>query len=126
MSFKFEKLKVWHIALDLSNTIDKVALAFPRHELYSLSSQIKRAADSIVLNIAEGCTLQSNTEFKRFLVIANRSALEVVACLYIAQKRNYISDEIFNGLYNSYLSLVKQLQALMNSLTESKKPTSDV
>ena len=118
MSFKFEKLKVWNIALELSDQIDRIALQFPKHELYSLSSQIKRAADSIVLNIAEGCTLQSNIEFKRFLIIANRSGLEVVACLYIAKRRSYISNEVFQQLYDAYLQLTKQIQALINSLTK--------
>lgn len=121
MAFKFEQLRIWNIALELSDEIDKVALGFPKHELYSLGTQIKRAADSVVLNIAEGSTLQSNNEFKRFLIIANRSGLEVVACLYIAKRRNYITDERFNQLYQSYLSLVRQVQALINSLT---KPTS--
>jgi four helix bundle protein len=116
MSFKFEKLRVWNIALELSDEIDKIALVFPKHELYSLSSQIKRAADSVVLNIAEGSTLLSNIEFKRFLVIANRSAIEVVACLYIAIRRKYLQEEQFKLLYDNYLSLVKQIQSLINSL----------
>ncbi len=116
MSFKFEKLKVWNVALELSDEIDKIALTFPKQELYSLVSQIKRAADSIVLNIAEDSTLQSNAEFKRFLVIANRSALEVVACLHISIRRKYIQQEQFRILYDNYLSLVKQIQALINSL----------
>jgi four helix bundle protein len=119
MSFKFEKLKVWNIALDLSNEIDKKALTFPRHEIFSLSSQIKRAADSVVLNIAEGSTLQTDPEFKRFLVIANRSAIEVVACLHIAIKRAYIDETLFNHLYNGYLILVRQIQALIKSLTKN-------
>lgn len=119
MSFKFEKLKVWNVALDLSNEIDKMALTFPRHELYSLSSQIKRAADSVVLNIAEGSTLQTDAEFRRFLVMANRSAIEVVACLHITSKRAYIDETLFNHLYNGYLALVRQIQALIKSLTKN-------
>jgi four helix bundle protein len=116
MSFKFERLTVWNRALELSDQIDKIAVTFPKLEIYSLSSQAKRAADSVVLNIAEGSTLQSNIEFKRFLVIANRSAIEVVACLHIAIRRKYIQQEQFKLLYDNYLSLVKQIQALINSL----------
>src|SRR5688500_18247294 len=119
MSFKFEKLKVWNIALDLSNEIDKTALTFPTHELYSLASQIKRVADSVVLNIAEGSTLQTNAEFRRFLVIANRSAIEVVACLHIAIKRYYIDETLFKHLYDGYLALVRQIQALIKSLIKT-------
>lgn len=93
-----------------------MTLSFPKRELYSLSSQVKRAVDSVVLNIAEGSTLQSNAEFKRFLVIANRSALEVVACLYMAVRRKYIDEAVFKKLYDGYLNLIRQIQALINSL----------
>jgi four helix bundle protein len=51
MPFKFENLKVWHASLDLADAIDAVAMTFPKHELFSLTSQIKRAADSVSLNI---------------------------------------------------------------------------
>jgi four helix bundle protein len=67
MSFKFEKLIVWQKSLDLSAIVNNVAAKFPKEEVYVLASQIKRAADSISLNIAEGSTGQSNAEFKRFL-----------------------------------------------------------
>jgi four helix bundle protein len=119
MSFKFEKLNVWNLALTLSDEVDRIALLFPKHELYSLSTQIKRAADSVVLNIAEGSTLQSNREFKRFLIIANRSALEVVACLHISVRRKYIDQKQFANLYDGYLNLVRQIQAFIKSLEKT-------
>jgi four helix bundle protein len=84
MAFKFEKLKVWQLALELDGEISDMVKSFPKDELFILISQIKRAADSVVLNIAEGSTLQSKIEFRRFLVIANRSSLEVVACLLVS------------------------------------------
>jgi four helix bundle protein len=73
MPFKFEKLIVWQKAVELSDTIHQLAKTFPKDELFILSSQIKRAADSVSLNIAEGSTGQSNVEFARFLGIALRS-----------------------------------------------------
>jgi four helix bundle protein len=118
MPFKFENLKVWQASLELADEVDKVALSFPKHELYSLSSQIKRAADSVSLNIVEGSTGLSNPEFVRFLRIANRSALEVVGCLFLAKRRNYIEEEKFNQLYQMIATLVKMIQALINSLTD--------
>ena len=86
--------------------------------MYSLSSQIRSAANSVSLNIVEGSTGLTNAEFKRFLVIANRSELEVVGCLYLAKRRTYISDEKFNELYSKIETLVKMIQALINSLNE--------
>jgi four helix bundle protein len=87
MPFKFEKLVVWQKSLDLSTIIHDVTKKFPREELYILTSQIKRAADSISLNIAEGSTGQTNAEFKRFLSIALRSDIEVVGCIHLANRR---------------------------------------
>ena len=86
MSFKFEKLEVWKDSVELTGLVHKVCLTFPKEELYILVPQIKRAADSVSLNIAEGSTGQSNAEFARFLSIALRSDIEVVSCLYLAKR----------------------------------------
>lgn len=90
MAFKFEELRVWQEAVELTGTVNELAKTFPREELFVLSSQIKRAADSVALNIAEGSTGQTIPEFKRFLSIANRSAIEEVTCLHIAKRRQII------------------------------------
>lgn len=116
MAFRFEELKVWQMALDLSNEIDLLTKKFPVEERFSLSSQIKRAADSVVLNIAEGSTGQTKPEFKRFLDIALRSAVEVVACLFIAIKRNYISKEEFDKNYTAYEVICKMITKLRDSM----------
>ncbi|MBL0182134.1 MAG: four helix bundle protein [Chitinophagaceae bacterium] len=116
MAFRFEELKVWQIALRLSNEIDILTKKFPREELYSLCSQMKRAADSVVLNIAEGSTGQSKAEFKRFLGIALRSAIEVVSCLFISQTRKYITDADFKKYYDDYEVLCKMITKLRDSV----------
>jgi len=102
MPFKFEKLKVWQIALELAGEISDMVKTFPKDELFILISQIKRAGDSVVLNITEGSTLQSDKEFARFLVMANRSAMEVISCLYLAKQRKYIDEAIFTDKYVKY------------------------
>jgi len=116
MAFRFEELKVWHIAADLSNEIDLLAKSFPVEERFSLASQMKRAADSVVLNIAEGSTGQTVPEFKRFLNFALRSAVEVVACLYLAKKRKYIEDEVYQKNYDPYEMLCKMITKLRSSM----------
>jgi four helix bundle protein len=116
MAFKFENLEVWQKALDLSGDINDLAKGFPKEEAYILSSQIKRASDSVVLNIAEGSTGQSNPEFSQFLGYAIRSAIEVVACLYIGKKRKIIDNTGFEKFYKETESIVRMLQALRKSL----------
>ncbi len=117
MGFKFEKLKVWQTALELSDKVDKLTIEyFPKHEMYVLTSQIKRAADSVALNIAEGSTGQSSKEFNRFLGFALRSGIEVVSCLYIGRNRGYINQDNFKLLYDEYENLIIKIQALRKSL----------
>lgn len=67
MAFKFEELRVWDLAINLSAEVSKLVKSFPSKEKFVLSSQIQRAADSVALNIAEGSTGLSNAEFKKFL-----------------------------------------------------------
>lgn len=116
MAFRFEELKVWQESLRLSNEVDLLTQSFPKHELYSLSSQMKRAADSVVLNIAEGSTGQSAPEFKRFLTISLRSAIEVVAAFFIAKTRNYIAEAEFDRFYHDYDLLCKMITNLKKSI----------
>jgi four helix bundle protein len=117
MAFKFESLQIWQKALDLTDDVDILTKgSFPKDELFILTSQIKRAADSVVLNIAEGCTGQTNPVFKTFLGYSLRSAIEVVACLFIAKKRKIIQEDDFQRLYDEYQSLCKMITALRNTL----------
>ncbi|MDI1324307.1 MAG: four helix bundle protein [Algoriphagus sp.] len=115
MAFKFEELRVWDLAINLSAEVSKLVKSFPSEEKFVLSSQIQRAADSVALNIAEGSTGQSNAEFKKFLGYALRSSIEVVSCLYLGKKRNIIKEEDFSRLYAAYEGLTIKIQALKNS-----------
>jgi four helix bundle protein len=67
MIFKFEKLIIWQKAMEFGEDINVIIKDFPKNEMYNLSSQILRAADSIALNISEGSIEQSSPEFNRFL-----------------------------------------------------------
>ncbi|WP_121810496.1 four helix bundle protein [Mucilaginibacter kameinonensis] len=116
MAFRFEDLQVWQKAMDLDEQINQLTKTFPKEEIYILTSQIKRAADSVVLNIAEGSTGQSKAAFKVFLGYSLRSAIEVVSCLFIAKRRNYITEDNFKDLYTDYEVLVKMITALKNSI----------
>src|SRR5262245_39662258 len=116
MAFKFEKLIVWQKSLDLSDEVNQLTKDFPKDELYVLASQIKRAADSVSLNIDEGSTGQSNPEFGRFLGIALRSNIEVVGCIYLAQRRGYIDQERFNKIYKMCEEILVMINSLRNSL----------
>ena len=67
MSFKFEKLIIWQKSMELGENIHLLTKDFPKEEMFNLTSQIRRASDSVALNISEGSILQSKLEFKKFL-----------------------------------------------------------
>lgn len=109
MKFKFEKLIIWQKAMDLGEEIHQAALSFPKEETYNLSSQIRRAVDSIALNISEGSIGQSNPEFKRFMGFSIRSLAEVVTCLHKAKRRNYITEKEFDKFYEESFNLINMM-----------------
>lgn len=115
MAFKFENLRVWEQAIELSAEVSKLVKTFPTEERFVLRAQMQRAADSVALNIAEGSTDQSDAEFKKFLGYANRSAIEVVSCLYLGRKRHIITEDDFSRMYTAYEGLIIKVQALKNS-----------
>ncbi len=114
--FRFEKLEVWRLAREFVGVIYKITRKFPKDELFGLISQLRRAAISIILNIAEGSDRKSDMEFKRFLRMALTSLEEVISGLYIALDQNFISQDEFNKLYEKANELAAKLNALINSL----------
>src|SRR5690349_16054329 len=89
----FRELRVWQLGQDIALDIYRLSKEFPREELFSLSSQIRRAAVSIPSNIAEGFNRKSKREFGRFLLISLGSCAEVETQLELANKLGYIKEE---------------------------------
>ena len=116
MAFKFEQLRVWQKSLELTSLVHNTTKLFPKDELFVLTSQIKRAADSVNLNIAEGSTGQSNREFVKFLRYALRSNIEVVSCIFIAKERDIISKENFEKIYSMSEEILAMISALIKRL----------
>ena len=85
-------LDVWKRSISLVTDIYKITKAFPKEELYGLTSQLRRAAVSIPSNIAEGSARNSNKEYVHFLYISLSSLSETETQLIIANKINYIND----------------------------------
>ncbi|MDX9695609.1 MAG: four helix bundle protein [Bacteroidales bacterium] len=116
VKFKFEKLIIWQKAMEFGESTYQLSYKFPKDEIYNLTSQIRRAVDSIALNISEGSIGQSNLEFKKFIGYSIRSLAEVVTCLHKAFKRNYISEEDFNEHYDFAFNLMNMLVAFKEKI----------
>lgn len=109
MGFKFEKLIIWQKAMEFGEDIFKLSYKFPKEEVYNLSSQIRRAVDSVALNISEGSIGQSVPEYKRVIGFSIRSLAEGVTCLHKAQRRGYISEEEFTANYDFAFNLMNMM-----------------
>src|SRR4051812_21214849 len=99
MSSSFQDLGVWQEGMRLTVGIYKATGSFPRHEVYGLSQQMRRAAVSVPSNIAEGKGQHTDRAFCGFLFHARGALLELQTQLMIAQELEYLSkDETFRLL----------------------------
>ncbi len=92
VKFDFEDLQVYQKALDYIDYVYKLTDKFPQHELFGLTSQFRRASQSIAQNIAEGYG-ETKPLFIRYSKISKGSIRECVVCTTISFRRNYISPE---------------------------------
>ena len=118
-TYKFQRLEVYQLALEYLDLLYELAKTFPAEERYNLTSQLQRAATSVVLNIAEGSTGQSDAEQYRFLGFAMRSYLETVACLDIAERRALVSEDQLHDIRELGHRLFTKLQAFRRALKGS-------
>jgi len=120
--YRFEKLRVYHNALELVAEIYKLTKLLPTEEKFALIDQLKRSSVSIVLNIAEGTGALGDIEFKSFLRISLKSLYETVTGLKIAERLFKVDIKI--SLEKCEL-VGKELNALMKSLTSQRPKSKD-
>ncbi len=94
----FERLQAWKACDDLAVAVYKATETFPRHELYALTSQLRRAAFSAAANIAEGSAKRGPREFRRFLDISIGSLSEIAYGLHIAKRLGYLTLEKWRAM----------------------------
>jgi four helix bundle protein len=92
---------------------------FPKHELYGLTSQMRRAAISVPSNIAEGKGHSSDKDFRRFLFHARGSLMELETRIVPASKLQYLSPEQLDNLQMQATQVGKSLAGLLNALSEA-------
>jgi len=113
--FKFEDLKVYQKAMEFGESVNNQIEKFPSHEIYKLSSQFIRAADSIALNIAEG-SASTDANFVRYLKMAWDSSHECVAISTKARLREYIIYDQDEENRKQITEISKMISALIKHL----------
>lgn len=116
----FHDLQVWHKAHAFVLKLYPETKAFPREELYGLTSQIRRAAISIPTNIAEGCGRDGDAELCRFCLIAMGSASEVEYQLLLARELGFLSAESFEPLNRQLAEIKRMLNSFIQKLKANR------
>lgn len=120
-TFRFQKFPVYKDIKDFIRNIFVSTSKFPKEYQYDLSSQIRKAAISILLNIAEGSGRGSDKEFNRFIMIAMVSIDGVIAGLDLALELTIITTEKYKSLYEQADSIKRQLGGLSKALIKGCK-----
>lgn len=115
----FEDLEVWKLSRVLTNRIYSASNDGRFSKDYDLKSQIRRAAVSVMSNIAEGYERGGNQEFIQFLSIAKASSGEVRSQLYVAGDQMYIAEDECDKLIDAFKKLSIMLSNFMASLKSS-------
>lgn len=113
----FRNLRVWQEAMTLTIEAYEVTANFPKHEIYGLTQQIRRAAVSIPSNIAEGKGHRSDREFVHFLMHARGSLLEMQTQLLIAEELGYFPKEKGAELLEKTDSVGRSLNGLIGAIS---------
>ena len=111
----FRELMIWQKAMDIVVRVYELAALLPKDEMYGLKTQLQRSAVSIPSNIAEGCSRNTELDFKRVLEIAIGSTYELETQLTITENVNLISRNKVIPI----LQLLAEEQKMLNSFISS-------
>ncbi len=117
-TYNFENLEIWKLSLSINKTVKQIIKGLPLEEKYVLADQLRRAALSISLNIAEGWGRKTKKDFGRFVPNATGSTLEVIAGLKVAQDLGYLKENELEKLNELLKELYFKLLRFGSYLTK--------
>ena len=116
-SYAFEKLEVWKKGKDLVKMVYQFTKLFPKEEQYDLVKQMKRAAVSIISNLAEGTSRQTGKDRSHFTVMAYSSLMELVNQAILAYELGYLDKQ----KYHEFRALSTEVSRMLHALRNSQK-----
>ena len=116
----FKDLKVWEKAHEMTLLAYRVTAAFPKQEMYGLTSQLRRATASIAANIAEGCGRRSDGDMCRFLQIARGSGSEAEYHFLLARDLHVLDEKDFRVLTRQADEVQRMLTALIQRVRSAR------
>ena len=112
----FKNLKVWEKAHSMTLDVYRTSKAFPKEEMYGLTSQIRRSSASIGANIAEGCCRNGDKDFGRFLQIAIGSAGELEYHLLLVHDLGLLNSADYQRLSDEAIEVKRMLTSFVQKL----------
>lgn len=112
----YKNILAWQKADDMTVAVYGATRSFPKDEVYSMTSQLRRAAYSVPANIAEGASRSSQKDYLHFLYVASGSAAEVAYFLHLARRLEYLSDDIHSRLAAQADEASRVLTGLIHSV----------
>ena len=116
----FTDMPVWQKAMNLSIAVFSLSSTLPRSEDYGLTSQLRRAANSVSANLSEGFGRSTKKDKCNFYIIARGSAFEVQNHLLYGKKVKYFTSKDVDQLIHEYKDLIFDLNKLIKSLKHQK------
>ena len=116
MSYRYQDLIAWRKAKAFATEVYRATDAFPKAEIYGLTSQLRRASVSVASNIAEGQGRLTKGEFCHFLGQARGSLLELETQLAISLDLNFLNEEEFKKLQSKSSEIRKILNGLIDAM----------
>lgn len=112
----FKQLQVWQRSIAFATRIDRLALALVQQRRFGMADQIRRAAESIGANLAEGCGRGTPGEMRQYTRIARGSAHEVESLLLQAKSLRCIAEGDWHALYGDISEIGRMLTGLLRSI----------
>lgn len=116
---EFKKLKIWQKAMELSVDIYHITANFPKTEVFGLTSQMRRAAVSMVSNIAEGAGRNNQKEFIQFLSYSHASSTELETQLMLSAHIGFIEPTVQKTIEDKLLEVQKMNRALQTTIGQT-------
>jgi len=119
----YQDLKVWQLGMAISKEIYQLTHTFPKHELYGITSQLRRSATSIPANIAEGHERGSTKDYLRHLSFAIGSLAECETFLLLSEELNYVAPSLTSRVLGMLAEEGRMIRSLQRSLRSKLRKT---
>jgi four helix bundle protein len=116
MVFRYQKFPVYQEIKNYIKSIYSISTKFPKEEQFGITNQLRRAATSIALNVAEGSDRGSDKDFQRFIQMAIGSLNETAAIFDLALELGFIDQQNYDIMISQAEKIVKQLSGFRKSL----------